>query len=53
MVVAAIDSLAGLLIRRPDYFWAVGSAPASEEAKERERIERKAEAGLRPWQDGG
>src|SRR5258707_1010711 len=53
MVVAAIDALAGLLIRRPDYFWALGSAPASDEARERERIEREAEAGMRPWHDGG
>jgi hypothetical protein len=53
MVVAAIDALAGLLIRRPDYFWSQGSRPASEDAKERERIERETEAGIRPWQDGG
>jgi hypothetical protein len=53
MVVAAIDALAGLLIRRPDYFWASGSAPASDAMRERERLEREAEAGLRPWPDGG
>jgi hypothetical protein len=53
MVVAAIDALAGLLIRRPDYFWASGGAPASDAMRERERLEREAEAGLRPWPDGG
>jgi hypothetical protein len=52
MVMTAIDALAGLLIRRPDYFWAQGSRAASEDEKESERLEREAEAGLRPWQDG-
>ena len=51
MVVAAIDSLATLMIRRPDYFWDKGSSPASDATRSRERIEREAEAGLRPWKD--
>ena len=49
MVIAAIDSLAGLMIRRPDYFWDKGSSPAGEGIRERQRIEREAEAGLREW----
>ena len=49
MVIAAIDSLASLMIRRPEYFWDKGSSPASEAQGERQRIEREAEAGLREW----
>jgi hypothetical protein len=52
MVIAAIDALAALMIRRPDYFWDKGTSPASEDRRERERIEREAEADLRPWPDG-
>jgi hypothetical protein len=52
MVVASIDALAALLIGRESNFWAQGSAPASHDVQEREPIEREAEAGLRPWQDG-
>ncbi len=51
MVVSAIDALAQLMIRRPDYFWAQGSAAQSDALRERERLEREAEAGLRPWPD--
>ena len=51
MVVAAIDSLATLMIRRPDYFWDKGSSPSSDASRERQRIEREAEAGLRPWEE--
>ena len=48
MVIAAIDALAELMIRRPDYFWSKGSSLA-EAAQDRERKEREAEAGLGPW----
>jgi hypothetical protein len=51
MVVAAIDALAELMIRRPDYFWDRGSSPGTEASVERQRVEREAEAGLRPWKE--
>jgi hypothetical protein len=51
MVITAIDALAALLIGRETYFWDKGSSPASESIRERDRTEREAEAGLRPWPD--
>ena len=49
MVVSAIDALA-LLIGRESYFWAQdGGATGGE--RERDRIEREAEAGLRQWKE--
>jgi hypothetical protein len=51
-VVAVIDALATLMIRRRNYFWNRGSAAATKAQLARANAEREAEAGLRPWPGG-
>ncbi len=45
MVVAAIDALAELMIRRPDYFWDRKSSPGADASIQRYRLSKRRDCG--------
>ena len=52
MIVAAIDGFAKLLVRRPEYFLSdAGLPPGADAPREREPVERAAQAGSPPRSD--